>query len=200
MSDIAKMSLLYERKPTFIVSIFNAQNSFYLTLKNEKDSISSVENVLANLSMKLDDEEFYLGVYHIDGPLFAGEEVTQDISKSIKDILIAKNLMGFHLEQMPGSGEYGESEWIECRFDSIKKGEVEFDLKLNITYEIDVKNLKKEPFCTERIFNVNLSVPDDPSMDDRYDDNYETKIRMKAGEWIQTPDILVDNPAKSKSK
>ena len=47
------------------------------------------------------------------------------------------------------------------------------------------------------MFEVNFEIPYGPPVDEYYEDNYKTEIRMKTGKWIRSPDYFIKLPNNS---
>ena len=181
-------SLLYQRKPYFVPSISNIGNQIFFELRNSNQSISPVYNVETELIIEYDDEKTSLGMYSISGPLLPGEINTQRIEELIIDALINKNLMFEDSYEEPSEDEFGNYFNIEEITYHIKK-EMDFKLIIDILFESDIEGMKKRKYPLKRTFLISFNGIEGP--DDQYNDNYETKIKMELGEWVQTADEVI---------
>jgi len=204
MANISQKRLLYQRKPQFTILIEKETfNNIRLTFRNTTSSISSVKNINADLILLMNDEKIIFGKYFIEGPLFPGDEDTQDITDSLRTVLINRKLMTTHRIEWPKQDNFGyySSEYEDIY--TILKGKIEFDIYIKACSESDIEFLKEDKFNIERVFNILLRMPytphDEPPPDYYYEDNYETIIKMKSGDWIRSPDYII-NSSKIKDK
>lgn len=180
--DVAKMSIIYQRKPLFITKIESLNNILKCLIKNDEKSSSSVKNIEIKLSMKLGDETYNIGKYKIEGYLLPGEEDSPSINSKIIKKLKELDLMTSHTVQFPEEDKYGRYYMAEFGVFDIKKKKITYDIVIKTKFEVDVENMEKNEFINERIFEINLYMDDGPP--DEYQDNFSTRIEMKSGNWV----------------
>jgi len=189
MVDLAKntlnlnqMSLLYQRKPNFTVKIDNNTcilNDIWCSIKNNVNSISPVSNITVKFDLNIDNKKIHLGKYHVNGPLFPGEEDALDLTYKIRKILLDLQFLKKRKE-MDFVKEDEQGLYIPTLYD-LAKGTFEFEILLKISYEIDIKINEEKMQNMTRIYNVKFTSKFAPP-DSRFD-LYDTSIGMKSGDW-----------------
>ena len=187
MVDLAKMtlnldqmSLIYQRKPNVLVKIDNKENDIRCSIKNNENSISPISNIDVKLDLKIKHDKFFLGKYHVRGPLLPGEEDTPDLTKMIRKLLMILKLMESRIEKDISVTDEKGYPYFPTFYD-ITKSQIEFDILIKMSFDTDIKIRKDRRLTISRIFSVELNEEFAPP--NSAFDLYTTNIRMKSGEW-----------------